>query len=105
VRGCDCVIESLTYAAVRIGCKDRGGYSLPRPLVGSPSKSSSTSSKAVGYGTPRDTYEVTRLFKSPTCQAEDSCYGGHEGGIVAFGRDLEGRAVLMRERRREADSV
>jgi ribulose-5-phosphate 4-epimerase/fuculose-1-phosphate aldolase len=60
-----------------------------------------TSSKAVDYGTPEMAYEVTRLFKVTDVQSRKILVmAGHEGGIVAFGKDLEEAfAVLMRERR------
>jgi ribulose-5-phosphate 4-epimerase/fuculose-1-phosphate aldolase len=60
-----------------------------------------TSSKAVDYGTPDMAYEVTRLFKATDVQSRKILVmAGHEGGILAFGRDLEEAfVVLMRERR------
>jgi L-ribulose-5-phosphate 4-epimerase len=58
-----------------------------------------TSSKAVEYGTPEMAYEVTCLFKRTNVQDRKILVmAGHEGGIVAFGRDLEEAfAVLVRE--------
>jgi ribulose-5-phosphate 4-epimerase/fuculose-1-phosphate aldolase len=60
-----------------------------------------TSSKAVDYGTPEMAYEVTRLFKATDVQSRKILVmAGHEGGILAFGKDLEEAfVVLMRERR------
>ena len=95
--------ESLTHAAVYesdakagsvIHCHDSRLW--PALLDQAP-----TSSKAVDYGTPEMAYEVTRLFKVTDVQSRKILsMAGHEGGIVAFGRDLEEAfAVLMRERR------
>jgi len=60
-----------------------------------------TSSKAVDYGTPEMASEVARLFKITGVQSRKIlAMAGHEGGIVAFGKDLEEAfVVLMRERR------
>ena len=46
-------------------------------------------------------YEVTRLFKATDVQSRKILVmAGHEGGILAFGKDLEEAfVVLMRERR------
>ena len=46
-------------------------------------------------------YEIIRLFEVGDVQRRKIfIMAGHEGGIVAFGRDLEEAfAVLMRERR------
>ena len=93
--------ESLTHAAVYesdakagsvIHCHDS---SLWAALL----NQSPTSSKAVNYGTPDMAYEVMRLFKLADLQSRKILVmAGHEGGIVAFGRDLaEAFAVLMRE--------
>ena len=49
-----------------------------------------TSSKAVDYGTPEMAYEVMRLFKVTDVQSRKILVmAGHEGGIIAFGKDLE----------------
>jgi hypothetical protein len=58
-----------------------------------------SSSEAVEYGTPKMACEVARLFKVTDVQSRKIfVMAGHEGGIVAFGRDLEeALAVLMRE--------
>jgi len=65
-----------------------------------------TSSKAVEYGTPEIAYEVTRLFKLTDVQSRKILVmAGHEGGIVAFGRDLEGAfAILMREQKENEEA-
>jgi ribulose-5-phosphate 4-epimerase/fuculose-1-phosphate aldolase len=59
-----------------------------------------TSSKTIEYGTPEMAYEVTRLFEVTDVQSRKILVmAGHEGGIVAFGKDIEEAfAVLMRER-------
>jgi L-ribulose-5-phosphate 4-epimerase len=95
--------ESLTHAAVYesdaearsvIHCHDS---KLWTALL----NQAPTSSKAVEYGTPEMAYEVTRLFKTTDVQSRKILVmAGHNGGIVAFGRDLkEAFAVLMRERK------
>jgi len=63
-----------------------------------------TSSKAVDYGTPEMAYEVMRLFKVSDVQSRKILVmAGHEGGILAVGKDLdEAFAVLMRERKEES---
>jgi L-ribulose-5-phosphate 4-epimerase len=95
--------ESLTHAAVyesdtRVGavihCHDS---KLWTALL----NQAPTSSKAVEYGTPEMAYEVLRLFNLTDVKSRKILVmAGHEGGIVAFGRDLEEAfAVLMRERK------
>ena len=60
-----------------------------------------TSAKAVGCGTAEMAYEIMRLFSVTDVQTRKILVmGGHEGGIVTFGRKLEEAfAVLMRERK------
>lgn len=93
--------ESLTHAAVYesdakagsvIHCHDSNLWTA---LL----NQAPTSSKTVEYGTPEMAYEVTRLFKRTDVQSRKILVmAGHEGGIVAFGRDLEEAfAALMRE--------
>ena len=93
--------ESLTHAAVYeldaepgsvIHCHD---LKLWAALL----NQAPTSSKAVEYGTPEMAYELLRLFKDTDLQSRKILVmAGHEGGIVAFGRDLEEAfAVLIRE--------
>jgi len=93
--------ESLTHAAVYeldaepgsvIHCHD---LKLWAALL----NQAPTSSKAVEYGTHEMAYELLRLFKDTDLQSRKILVmAGHEGGIVAFGRDLkEAFAVLMRE--------
>jgi ribulose-5-phosphate 4-epimerase/fuculose-1-phosphate aldolase len=95
--------ESLTHAAVYesdtnarsvIHCHDSKVWAA---LL----NQAPTSSKAVDYGTPEIAYEVTRLFKATDVQGRKILVmAGHEGGILAFGKDLEEAfVVLMRERR------
>jgi ribulose-5-phosphate 4-epimerase/fuculose-1-phosphate aldolase len=96
--------ESLTHAAVYesdakaravIHCHDS---KLWTALL----NQAPTSSKAVEYGTPEMAYEVLRLFNLTDVKSRKILVmAGHEGGIVAFGRDLEEAfAVLMRERKK-----
>jgi L-ribulose-5-phosphate 4-epimerase len=88
------VYESDTRAGAVIHCHDS---KLWTALV----NQAPTSSKAVEYGTPEMAYEVLRLFNLTDVKSKKILVmAGHEGGIVAFGRDLEEAfAVLMRERK------
>jgi L-ribulose-5-phosphate 4-epimerase len=60
-----------------------------------------TTSKSVAYGTPEMAYEILHLFTaSDVRNRQILVMAGHEGGIVAFGKDLEEAfGVFMRERR------
>ena len=60
-----------------------------------------TTSKAVAYGTPEMAYEIMNLFKGSGVQHRKIVVmAGHQGGIVAFGKNLEEAfATLMRERK------
>jgi L-ribulose-5-phosphate 4-epimerase len=88
------VYESDTRAGAVIHCHDS---KLWTALL----NQAPTSSKAVEYGTPEMAYEVLRLFNLTDVKSRKILVmAGHEGGIVAFGRDLEEAfAVLMRERK------
>ena len=94
--------ESLTHAAIYesdpstsavIHCHDLG---LWRTL----SDRAPTTSKSTPYGTPEMAHEIMRLFKGNDVRKRQIfVMGGHEAGIVTFGKDLEEAfAVLMRER-------
>ena len=49
-----------------------------------------TSSKAVAYGTPEMAYEIMRLFKEADVRTRNILVmAGHEGGILAFGKNFE----------------
>jgi ribulose-5-phosphate 4-epimerase/fuculose-1-phosphate aldolase len=84
--------ESLTHAAIYesdpstsavIHCHDSVLWRALLDRV-------STTSKAVSYGTQEMAYEIMRLFKGTDLR---SCkilvMAGHEGGIVAFGKNFE----------------
>jgi ribulose-5-phosphate 4-epimerase/fuculose-1-phosphate aldolase len=101
--------ESLTHAAVYesdpstsaiIHCHDLGLW--PTLLERVPA-----TSKAVAYGTPEMAYEIMHLFKVSNAHSEKILVmGGHKGGIVTFGEDLEDAFdVLMRERRESAPCI
>jgi ribulose-5-phosphate 4-epimerase/fuculose-1-phosphate aldolase len=94
--------ESLTHAAIYesdssvcavIHCHD---LDLWRALL----DRVPTTAKTIAYGTPEMAYEIMRLFKiSDVQRREILVMAGHEGGIVAFGKNLEDAfEVLMRER-------
>ena len=95
--------ESLTHAAVYksdakadavIHCHDTKLWAALLNRV-------PTMSATVEYGTPEMANEVTRLFKVTDVQRRKILVmAGHEGGIVAFGKNLEEAfAVVMRERK------
>ncbi len=49
-----------------------------------------TSSKTVPYGTPEMAYEIMRLFKASDVRTRNILVmAGHEGGILAFGKNFE----------------
>ena len=93
--------ESLTHAAVYESDAKAGSviHCHDSKLWTALLDQAPTSSKAVDYGTPEMAYEVMRLFKLTHIQSRKIVVmAGHEGGIVAFGRDLEEAfAVLIRE--------
>jgi L-ribulose-5-phosphate 4-epimerase len=95
--------ESLTHAAVYKSDPKAGAviHCHDSQLWAALLNKAPTSSKAVDYGTPEMACEVTRLFKVTDVQSTKILVmAGHEGGIVAFGKDLEEAfAVLMCERR------
>jgi L-ribulose-5-phosphate 4-epimerase len=95
--------ESLTHAAVYESDAQAGSviHCHDSKLWAALLNHAPTSSKAVDYGTPEMASEVTRLFKVTDVQSRKVLVmAGHEGGIVAFGKDLdEAFVVLMRERR------
>ncbi len=61
-----------------------------------------TSSKPFAYGTPEMAYEILRLFSVSKVRSRNILVmAGHEGGIVAFGKNFEEAfAVLMRWRKK-----
>ena len=49
-----------------------------------------TTSKAIAYGTPEMAYEIMRLFTVSDARSRNIfVMAGHEGGIVAFGKNFE----------------
>jgi ribulose-5-phosphate 4-epimerase/fuculose-1-phosphate aldolase len=95
--------ESLTHAAVYESDAKAGSviHCHDSKLWAALLNKAPTSSKAVDYGTPEMACEVTRLFNVTDVQSTKILVmAGHEGGIVAFGKDLEEAfAILMCERR------
>jgi L-ribulose-5-phosphate 4-epimerase len=93
--------ESLTHAAVYESDAKAGSviHCHDSKLWAALLNQAPTSSKAVDYGTPEMASEVTRLFNVTDVQSRKFLVmAGHEGGIMAFGRDLEEAfVVLMRE--------
>lgn len=94
--------ESLTHAAIYesdpftsavIHCHDTVLWAT---LLGR----APTTSETVTYGTPEMAYEIMRLFAvSDMRSREIFVMAGHEGGIVAFGKNFEDALeILMRER-------
>ncbi len=95
--------ESLTHAAL-YGSDPKAGSVIhchDSKLWAALLNQAPTSSKAVEYGTPELASEMTRLFNVTDVQSRKILVmAGHEGGIMAFGKDLEEAfVVLMRERR------
>ena len=95
--------ESLTHAAIYqsdrstsavIHCHDSVLWTtlLGRAL---------TTSETIAYGTPEMADEIMRLFTvSDVRSRQIFVMGGHEGGIVAFGKNFEDVfEIVMRERR------
>ncbi len=96
--------ESLTHAAVYESDAKAGAviHCHNSKLWAALLNQAPTSSKAVEYGTPEMAREVLRLFNLTDVKSRKILVmAGHEGGIVAFGRDLEEAfAVLMRARKK-----
>jgi len=101
--------ESLTHAAIyesdaKVGavihCHDSRSWAVI--LNQAP-----TTSKTAKYGTPEMAYEIMRLFRVTDLHSRKIfAMAGHEGGIVTFGRDLEGAcSVLMHERKESSPCV
>ena len=95
--------ESLTHAAVYesdakagavIHCHDSKVWLALR-------NQAPTTSKSAKYGTPGMAFEILRLFANPDLHRRKMLVmGGHDAGIVTFGKDLEEAfAVLVRERK------
>jgi L-ribulose-5-phosphate 4-epimerase len=87
--------ESLTHAAVYESDAKAGS------VIHCHDSKLSATLQTVEYGTPEMAYEVMRLFNLTDVQSRKIfVMAGHEGGIIAFGRDLEEAfAVLLRERK------
>lgn len=98
--------ESLTHAAIYDSDGTAGAviHCHDSKLWAALLNQASTSSEAVDYGTPEMAYEVMRLFKVSDVQSKKILVmAPHEGGIVAFGKDLEEAfAVLTRKRKEES---
>ncbi len=96
--------ESLTHAAVYESDAKTGSviHCHDSRLWAALLNQAPTSSKGVEYGTPEMAYEVLRLFNLTDVKTRKILVmAGHEGGIVAFVRDLdEAFAVLLRERKK-----
>jgi len=94
--------ESLTHAAIYESDPMAGAviHCHDSKLWATFLNQAPTTSKKAEYGTPEMAYEIVRLFQVRDVQRRKIfIMAGHEGGIVAFGRDLqEAFAVLMRER-------
>jgi len=95
--------ESLTHAAIYqsdpstsavIHCHDPVLWAT---LLGR----APTTSETVAYGTPEMAYEIMRLFTVSDARSRNIfVMAGHEGGIVAFGKNFEDVfEIVMRERR------
>jgi L-ribulose-5-phosphate 4-epimerase len=57
-----------------------------------------TTNKNVTYGTPEMAYEIKRLFKESNVQKEKILImGGHEEGIISFGKTIDEAGKLILE--------
>jgi ribulose-5-phosphate 4-epimerase/fuculose-1-phosphate aldolase len=101
--------ESLTHAAIYesdpstlavIHCHD---LNLWRTLFDRAPKTS----ESVPYGTSEMAYEIMRLFRgNDVRKSQIFVMGGHEAGIVSFGKDLEEAfAVLVSERKASSPCI
>jgi ribulose-5-phosphate 4-epimerase/fuculose-1-phosphate aldolase len=96
--------ESLTHAAVYESDTNVGSviHCHDSKLWAALLNRAPATSEALGYGTPEMAYEVTRLFKITDVQSRKILVmAGHEGGIVAFGKDLEEAFVILVRERKE----
>jgi L-ribulose-5-phosphate 4-epimerase len=95
--------ESLTHAAIYESDAEAGAviHCHDLALWTTLLDRAPTSSKAIEYGTPEMAYEIMHLFTVSDVQIRKILVmAGHEGGIIAFGKNFEEAfAVLMRERR------
>ena len=95
--------ESLTHAAIyeADATADAVIHCHDSVLWASLLDRAPTTSKAVEYGTPEMAYEIMRLFKVGDIESRKIfVMARHEGGIIAFEKNLEEAfAVLTRERR------
>ena len=93
--------ESLTHAAVYESDAKAGAviHCHDSKLWAAILNEAPSSSEGVEYGTTDMAREVTRLFEVTDVQSRKIfVMAGHEGGIVTFGKDLDGAlTVLMRE--------
>jgi ribulose-5-phosphate 4-epimerase/fuculose-1-phosphate aldolase len=90
--------ESLTHAAVYESDAKAGAviHCHDSTLWAGLLNQAPTSSKTVEYGTPEMAYEAIRLFKLTDAQSRKILVmAGHEGGIVAFGRDPEAAFAVL----------
>jgi ribulose-5-phosphate 4-epimerase/fuculose-1-phosphate aldolase len=95
--------ESLTHAAVYesdpltcaiIHCHDMKLWTALLHKV-------PTTPKKVEYGTPEMAYAVRSLFDNTDVRKKKIfVMAGHEGGVVAFGRDLRSAFVQMKKKRK-----
>jgi L-ribulose-5-phosphate 4-epimerase len=96
--------ESLTHAAVYESDTNVGSviHCHDSKLWAALLNRAPATSEALGYGTPEMAYEVMRLFKITDVQSRKILVmTGHEGGIVAFGKDLEEAFVILVRERKE----
>jgi ribulose-5-phosphate 4-epimerase/fuculose-1-phosphate aldolase len=97
--------ESLTHAAIYESDTGTGAviHCHDSKLWATLLNQAPTTSKAADYGTPEIANEIMQLFTRINLRSRKIVVmGGHEGGILTFGRDLEEAfTVLMRERKQE----
>lgn len=91
--------ESLTHAAVYESCKYAKAviHIHNKPMWERLINKIPTSSIDVEYGTPEMAYEIHRLFRDTDLETKRILVmGGHEEGIISFGKDLDeaGKVIL-----------
>jgi L-ribulose-5-phosphate 4-epimerase len=94
--------ESLTHAAIYESDATAGAviHCHDSKLWVAALNQAPTTSKAAEYGTPEMANEIMQLFTRVDVP-KIVVMGGHHGGIVTFGKDLEDAfAVLTRERKK-----
>lgn len=95
--------ESMSHAAIYVSNPEIGGvvHIHDRQLWEKYLDVLPTTNKKVEYGTPEMAYEISRIMTLPeTLNKKVFVMGGHEEGIIAFGKTVEEAALIILELRR-----